>query len=202
MVRDVELGTLCPKFKTRRAPTCLGNFLGNCNYRTGIIPMKAGVFSANSRVSEPTTFPDSRLRIPNQTAPDSRAALDTRVVAISGPRQSGKTTCARRFVKQGRKFFTLDNHVEPWPAEYAEAASRESFQATVGLAPCPGKQRAATLSQLGDPGRSEVTDNVGQSASLGRSAVYRDFFACASPRFPNTESPICESDGRAAVLRR
>jgi uncharacterized protein len=42
--------------------------------------------------------------------PQIRAALrDTRVVAISGPRQSGKTTLARRFVKQGRKFVTLDN---------------------------------------------------------------------------------------------
>src|SRR3984893_15972053 len=42
--------------------------------------------------------------------PQIRTALrDTRVVAISGPRQSGKTTLARRFVKQGRKFDTLDN---------------------------------------------------------------------------------------------
>ena len=42
--------------------------------------------------------------------PQIRTALrDTRVVAISGPRQSGKTTLARRFVKQGRKFVTLDN---------------------------------------------------------------------------------------------
>jgi predicted AAA+ superfamily ATPase len=30
-------------------------------------------------------------------------------VAISGPRQSGKTTLARRFTRQGLKFFTLDN---------------------------------------------------------------------------------------------
>ena len=42
--------------------------------------------------------------------PQIRTALrDTRVVAISGPRQSGKTTLARRFAKQGRKFVTLDN---------------------------------------------------------------------------------------------
>ena len=42
--------------------------------------------------------------------PQIRTALrDTRVVAISGPRQSGKTTLARRFIKQGRKFVTLDN---------------------------------------------------------------------------------------------
>ena len=42
--------------------------------------------------------------------PQIRAALrDTRVVAISGPRQSGKTTLARRFAKQGRKYVTLDN---------------------------------------------------------------------------------------------
>jgi hypothetical protein len=42
--------------------------------------------------------------------PIRRTALrDTRVVAISGPRQSGKTTLARRFAKQGREFVTLDN---------------------------------------------------------------------------------------------
>jgi predicted AAA+ superfamily ATPase len=42
--------------------------------------------------------------------PQIRTALrDTRVVAISGPRQSGKTTLARRFVKQARKFVTLDD---------------------------------------------------------------------------------------------
>jgi hypothetical protein len=56
MVRDVELGTLCPKFKTKRAPTCLGNFLGNCNYRIGVIPIKIGVLSANSMVSGPTNL--------------------------------------------------------------------------------------------------------------------------------------------------
>ena len=39
-----------------------------------------------------------------------RSALrDTRVVAISGPRQSGKTTLARRFAQQGRIYITLDN---------------------------------------------------------------------------------------------
>ncbi|MGH8200947.1 MAG: ATP-binding protein [Steroidobacteraceae bacterium] len=39
-----------------------------------------------------------------------RAALrDTRVVAISGPRQSGKTTLARRFARQGRIYLTLDS---------------------------------------------------------------------------------------------
>jgi hypothetical protein len=34
---------------------------------------------------------------------------DTRVVAISGPRQSGKTTLARRFARQGRNYLTLDS---------------------------------------------------------------------------------------------
>ena len=39
-----------------------------------------------------------------------RTALrDTRVVAISGPRQSGKTTLARLFAKQGRVYLTLDS---------------------------------------------------------------------------------------------
>jgi predicted AAA+ superfamily ATPase len=42
--------------------------------------------------------------------PQIRTALrDTRVVAISGPRQSGKTTLARRFAKLGRSFVTLDD---------------------------------------------------------------------------------------------
>jgi uncharacterized protein len=39
-----------------------------------------------------------------------RAALrDTRIVAISGPRQSGKTTLARRFTQQGRIYLALDH---------------------------------------------------------------------------------------------
>src|SRR5712672_2165345 len=37
--------------------------------------MKAGIFSANSMVSGPTTFPDSRLRIPNQPVLDSQLAV-------------------------------------------------------------------------------------------------------------------------------
>lgn len=47
---------------------------------------------------------------PRYSEPQIRAALrDTRVVAISGPRQSGKTTLARRLSKRNRRFFTLDN---------------------------------------------------------------------------------------------
>lgn len=39
-----------------------------------------------------------------------RTALrDTRVVVIAGPRQSGKTTLARRFARQGRIYLTLDS---------------------------------------------------------------------------------------------
>ena len=39
-----------------------------------------------------------------------RTALrDTRVVAISGPRQSGKTTLARRFAGRDRTYLTLDS---------------------------------------------------------------------------------------------
>jgi len=42
--------------------------------------------------------------------PQIRTALrDTRVVAISGPRQAGKTTLARRFAKRGRTYVTLDD---------------------------------------------------------------------------------------------
>jgi predicted AAA+ superfamily ATPase len=39
-----------------------------------------------------------------------RAALrDTRIVVINGPRQSGKTTLARRFARAGRTYLTLDD---------------------------------------------------------------------------------------------
>lgn len=43
---------------------------------------------------------ESRIRL---------ALRDTRVVAITGPRQSGKTTLARRFARQGRSYITLDD---------------------------------------------------------------------------------------------
>lgn len=46
------------------------------------------------------------------------ALRDTRVVAITGPRQSGKTTLARRFERQGRSYVTLDD-----PATLAAARS-------------------------------------------------------------------------------
>ena len=46
------------------------------------------------------------------------ALRDTRVVAITGPRQSGKTTLARRFARQGRIYSTLDD-----PATLAAAKS-------------------------------------------------------------------------------
>jgi predicted AAA+ superfamily ATPase len=50
------------------------------------------------------------MMYPRFAEAQSRAALRaTRVVAISGPRQSGKTTLARRFARLGRTFFTLDN---------------------------------------------------------------------------------------------
>jgi predicted AAA+ superfamily ATPase len=46
------------------------------------------------------------------------ALRDTRVVAITGPRQSGKTTLARRFARQSRTYVTLDD-----PATLAAARS-------------------------------------------------------------------------------
>jgi predicted AAA+ superfamily ATPase len=52
---------------------------------------------------------ESRIRL---------ALRDTRVVAITGPRQSGKTTLARRFARQGRSYVTLDD-----PATLAAARS-------------------------------------------------------------------------------
>lgn len=48
---------------------------------------------------------------PRLIEPRVRTALDdTRVVALVGPRQSGKTTLARRFARQGRAYLTLDDH--------------------------------------------------------------------------------------------
>lgn len=56
---------------------------------------------------------------PRLAEPRIRLALrDTRVVAITGPRQSGKTTLAYRFARQGRSYFTLDD-----PATLAAARS-------------------------------------------------------------------------------
>jgi uridine kinase len=47
---------------------------------------------------------------PRIAEPKIRAALrDTRVVIISGPCQSGKTTLSRHFAKHGRKVVTLDD---------------------------------------------------------------------------------------------
>jgi hypothetical protein len=83
------------------------------------------------------------------------------------------------------------------------AASRESLQSPVSLAQLSWQAACRYSSaNLENPAWSEVTDNVGQSAALGRSAVYRDLFGCASPRCPNHKIPSGKSDGRAAVLRR
>ncbi len=62
-------------------------------------------------MAEPTApkAPSAPLA-PRHVEPRIRAALaDTRVVAIVGPRQSGKTTLARRIGGAGRPYFTLDD---------------------------------------------------------------------------------------------
>jgi uncharacterized protein len=47
---------------------------------------------------------------PRLLSPRIRAVLrDTPVVAISGPRQSGKTTLARKFTSGTRQFVNLDD---------------------------------------------------------------------------------------------
>lgn len=51
------------------------------------------------------------LTYPRYAESQVRLALrDTRVVALTGPRQSGKTTLARGFARQGRIYLTLDDH--------------------------------------------------------------------------------------------
>jgi uncharacterized protein len=50
------------------------------------------------------------VNYPRRAETRVRSALrDTRVVAITGPRQSGKTTLARRFVDRNRRYLTLDD---------------------------------------------------------------------------------------------
>jgi predicted AAA+ superfamily ATPase len=48
------------------------------------------------------------------------ALADARVVVLSGPRQSGKTTLGRKFADGGMTYMTLDNvtvldAARPWP---------------------------------------------------------------------------------------
>jgi predicted AAA+ superfamily ATPase len=71
-----------------------------------------------------------------------RTALrDTRVVAISGPRQSGKTTLARRFAGQGRTYLTLDNQ----PTLAAAKADPVAFVRGLDRAVIDEVQRAPDL---------------------------------------------------------
>jgi hypothetical protein len=42
--------------EANRSGKCLGNFLGNCDFRIGVIPIKIGVFSVNSMVSGGTAI--------------------------------------------------------------------------------------------------------------------------------------------------
>lgn len=61
-------------------------------------------------VKTPASVPQTGLLAPRHMEPRIRAALaDTRVVAIVGPRQSGKTTLVRDIGGQNRPYFTLDD---------------------------------------------------------------------------------------------
>lgn len=95
-----------------------------------------------------------------------RAALaDTRIVAIIGPRQSGKTTLARRLAAEdGRPFITLDDHQSRRFAEDDPAGFMRGLPAVVidEIQRAPGL--ILTLKQAVDddprPGRYLITGSV------------------------------------------
>ncbi len=62
------------------------------------------------RLDHPAVLPVEEGFYPRFAARRVAAALtDTRVVMLAGPRQSGKTTLARRIARDGMPFLTLDN---------------------------------------------------------------------------------------------
>lgn len=64
----------------------------------------------DDRLDHVAALPGEESLYPRFVAGRVAAALsDTRVVMLAGPRQSGKTTLARRIAQGGMPFFTLDN---------------------------------------------------------------------------------------------
>jgi uncharacterized protein len=106
-----------------------------------------------------------------------KALSNTRVVAISGPCQSGKTTLARRFTRPGLKFFNPDNQA----TRQAAKADPVAFIQEIDLAVIDEVQRAPELmlaikqsvDEDSRPGRFLLTG----SANLLTIKTVRDFLA-------------------------
>jgi hypothetical protein len=82
-------------------------------------------------------------------------------VAISGPRQSGKTTLARRFARQGRNYLTLDNQ----PTLAADSC-RNSQSLSPGISYCRSSQPAPEEAlAAGAPRVIEIKTARGSEAS-------------------------------------
>ena len=108
-----------------------------------------------------------------------RSALrDTRVVAISGPRQSGKTTLARRFAQQGRIYVTLDNQ-----PTLAAAKSDPEFISKIfrGQLPQPAESFAGNklLQAVATGG---YPDAIKRRAERRRDAWYRAYIKSIAER--------------------
>ena len=122
-----------------------------------------------------------------------RAALrDTRVVAISGPRQSGKTTLARRLAPPKLKFFTLDNQ----PTLAAAKSDPLAFIRGLDRAVIDEVQRAPDLVlAIKGPGHSISTFGCPSAAAAA-------LLWLAIVPLLLTIAPCCNHRGAPSVLTR
>ena len=112
--------------------------------------------------------------------PQIRTALrDTRVVAISGPRQSGKTTLARRFAKQGRKYVTLDNQstlaaAKSDPVAFIRGLDRAVIDEVQGLLP---EAHESDLSLASEVTQARVTEALTVGAETYEGELQMDYLS-------------------------
>lgn len=133
-----------------------------------------------------------------------RALRDTRVVAISGPRQSGKTTLARRFAGKGRVYLTLDSQ----PTLAAAKSDPVAFVRGLDRAIIDEIQRAPelllALKQSVDedqrPGRFLLT---GSANLLTIRTVHESLAGRVEvvPLYPLGEASGCDQKFRSSFLR-